>query len=102
MAPWPLCCFCFCCRRSCSSADGPGCIMELDQMDCGVGWVGWVGRGGRGWVVGVTGEHGETSRPQGNQSSWFLQHITIFSGLQVTFFSAWLVMQLMLRCNRIY
>ena len=34
MAPWPRCCFCFCCRRSCSSADGPGCIMELDQMDC--------------------------------------------------------------------
>lgn len=35
MAPWPRCCFCFCCRRSCSSAEGPGCIMELDQMDCG-------------------------------------------------------------------
>lgn len=34
MVPWPRCCFCFCCRRSCSSAEGPGCIMELDQMDC--------------------------------------------------------------------
>ena len=41
MLPWARCCFCFCCRRSCSRADGPGCIMELDQMD----WDG--GEGGR-------------------------------------------------------
>lgn len=34
MAPCPRCCFCFCCIRSCSSAEGPGRVMELDQMDC--------------------------------------------------------------------
>lgn len=33
MAPCPRCCFCFCCINSCSRAEGPGCIMELDQMD---------------------------------------------------------------------
>lgn len=33
MVPCPRCCFCFCCINSCSRADGPGCIMELDQMD---------------------------------------------------------------------
>lgn len=33
MAPCPRCCFCFCCIRSCSSAEGPGRVMELDQMD---------------------------------------------------------------------
>lgn len=33
IAPWPRCCFCFCCMRSCSSAEGPGCIIELDQID---------------------------------------------------------------------
>lgn len=33
MAPWPRCCFCFCCINSCSKAEGPGCIMELDQID---------------------------------------------------------------------
>lgn len=33
MVPRPLCCFC--CIRSCSRAEGPGCIMELDQMDWG-------------------------------------------------------------------
>lgn len=33
MAPCPRCCFCFCCINSCSRAEGPGCIMELDQID---------------------------------------------------------------------
>lgn len=33
MVPCPRCCFCFCCINSCSSAEGPGCIMELDQID---------------------------------------------------------------------
>lgn len=33
IVPWPRCCFCFCCMRSCSSAEGPGCIIELDQID---------------------------------------------------------------------
>lgn len=31
--PSPRCCFCFCCISSCSSAEGPGCIIELDQID---------------------------------------------------------------------
>lgn len=35
IVPWPRCCFCFCCMRSCSSAEGPGCIIELDQIDWG-------------------------------------------------------------------
>lgn len=33
MVPCPRCCFCFCCINSCSRAEGPGCIMELDQID---------------------------------------------------------------------
>lgn len=33
MAPCPRCCFCFCCINNCSRAEGPGCIMELDQID---------------------------------------------------------------------
>lgn len=33
MVPCPRCCFCFCCINSCSKAEGPGCIMELDQID---------------------------------------------------------------------
>lgn len=32
-APRPRCCCCCCCIRSCSSAEGPGRVMELDQMD---------------------------------------------------------------------
>lgn len=31
-APRPRCCCC-CCMKSCSSAEGPGRVMELDQMD---------------------------------------------------------------------
>lgn len=33
MVPCPRCCFCFCCINNCSRAEGPGCIMELDQID---------------------------------------------------------------------
>lgn len=54
MVPCPRCCFCFCCINSCSRAEGPGCIMELDQIDwktvqilsaevkCPVVWKGFV------------------------------------------------------------